>query len=136
MKFCDKVFSRSNTIFMQKRLVTYLVLTFLALSFLRAPLAADNFHPGITHTMNTCPAPPPSGLILTDVTSTTISVAWFSGSGSYYKIDAYDLTAGYGLSPIYTNGSSTTINNLTPNHDYQISVSASYCPDEIGRAHV
>ena len=79
--------------------------------------------------MNTCPATPPAGLVVTGVTSTTISVAWFSGAGLYYKIDVYDLTGGYGLSPMYTTGSSVTINNLTPNHDYQISVSASYCPD-------
>jgi len=114
---------------MQMRLFTYLVLTFLALSFSRAPLAADNFNPGITRTMNTCPATPPAGLVVTGITPTTISVAWFSGAGLYYKIDAYDLTGGFGLSPTYTTGSSVTVNNLTPNHDYQISVSASNCPD-------
>lgn len=117
--------------FMQKRLLTYLVLTFLAFSFSIAPLTADNLHLGITPTMNmnTCPATPPAGLVVTGVTSTTISIAWFSGAGLYYKIDVYDLTGGYGLSPMYTTGSSVTISNLTPSHDYQISVSASYCPD-------
>lgn len=115
---------------MQKRLVKHLLLGFAAFLVLALPLAASNLHLGPNdNETGSCPAPQPSGLTVTGTSATTISIAWFSGAGLYYKIEVYDMTASQSLPDMYTIGSSALIDSLPTAHDFEIKVSASYCSD-------
>lgn len=114
---------------MHKRLTTYLLVVLSLLFISVMPSAANNTYPSEAPAISTCPAPAPTGLNAVSVTPTTITLAWFATMGNYYKIDVFDLTLGFGLAPTYPSGSPATVTNLTPGHDYQINISASYCID-------
>lgn len=77
-----------------------------------------------------CPAPAPSSLEATDVTPTSISLAWapiVAPSLVYFKVEGYDLTAGASLPTYIVTTNSITYTGLTAGHAYHFDVSASYC---------
>lgn len=78
----------------------------------------------------TCPAPAPTGVHETDVTPTSISLAWnpvFSAFAIYYQVEGYDLTTSNSLPSYITTNNNFTYSGLTAGHSYQFQVSASYC---------
>jgi hypothetical protein len=77
-----------------------------------------------------CPAPAPTGLHETDVTPTSISLAWnpvFSPYAVYFQVEGYDLTSSSALPTYVTTNTYITYTGLTAGHSYQFQVSASYC---------
>lgn len=86
---------------------------------------------GAPVTTDPCEAPPPGWLIATNITPTSISLAWEAGQlSTFYKCDAYDLTGGFALPTQYVFSTPFyTWNGLTPGHTYLFEVRASLCED-------
>lgn len=80
-------------------------------------------------TTDPCEAPTPAWLIATNITPTSISLAWEAGQiSTFYKCDAYDLTGGFPLPTQYVFSTPFyTWNGLTPGHTYLFEVRASLC---------
>lgn len=78
-----------------------------------------------------CPAPEPTWLVATDIQPTSIALSWQSSQLLiYFKLDAYDMTAGVGLPTQYVfSNPFYTWTGLTPGHTYKFDVSASYCQE-------
>lgn len=86
--------------------------------------------PAPVGTIWSCPAPAPTSLEATNVTPTSISLAWapiVAPSLVYFKVEGYDLTAGASLPTYIVTTNSITYTGLTAGHTYHFDVSASYC---------
>lgn len=116
---------------MKKRLLFQLLLLLLPAFVLPAVASAfPHEHKNPTGNEASCPAPPPSWLIVTEITSDHVSLEWESGQVyRYYRVQTYDNTAGVPLADEFTDDNTITINNLTPTHCYTFTVSATYCPE-------
>lgn len=105
----------------------------LSLSLLTGNLFAFNPLDKTGHPVSAdpCEAPTPGWLIATNITPTSVSLAWEAGQlSTFYKCDAYDLTGGFPLPTQYVASTPFyTWNGLTPGHTYLFEVRASLCED-------
>lgn len=117
-----------------KRSLFFSIMTIALLRSVSLPALGTN-----PETLNTpanpglsCPAPAPTGLHDTEVTPTSISLAWnpiFSGSTPYYQVEGRDVTTNTALPTYITTNSFITYNFLISGHTYEFKISASFCPD-------
>ena len=80
-----------------------------------------------------CPAPPPSALMITSTTSSSVTFAWavpvVGPAVQDIMIDGWDETEGSDIPTYHANGvTNFTIPNLKSGHQYHFDFSASYCP--------
>lgn len=81
-----------------------------------------------------CQAPPPTWVMMTNSSPTSITLAWAPTPGpaiSQYIVDGYDVTEGSDIPNVVVSGSTAacTIPNLKAGHLYSFDISASYCTD-------
>ncbi|MBK7938635.1 MAG: T9SS type A sorting domain-containing protein [Lewinellaceae bacterium] len=81
-----------------------------------------------------CQAPPPSWVMMTNSSPTSITLAWAPTLGpsvSQYIVDGYDVTEGSDIPTVVVSGSTAAciITNLKGGHLYSFDISASYCTD-------
>lgn len=88
-----------------------------------------NINP-LLHTaiVDSCPAPTPGWLKFTNITPSSVTLQWESGTvGVHYRIEGDDITAGTPLPTKHTLLHSITYDSLPSGHEFEFRVSASYC---------
>lgn len=109
---------------------TFSCFLLLLLSLVTSKLLAFNELDKPTPPPGPCEAPAPAWLVATNITPTSISLAWEASQlFMFYKCDAYDLTGGFPLPTAYVTTPFHTWNGLTPGHTYKFDVRASYCEE-------
>ncbi|MBK7938170.1 MAG: T9SS type A sorting domain-containing protein [Lewinellaceae bacterium] len=77
-----------------------------------------------------CPLPPPEWLMITNTTTSSISVAWQPIPGQLiveYKVSTFNITTQTSLPDQYTNATAMTLSNLPAGNEFSIEVRASSC---------
>lgn len=117
-----------------KRTLLFSIMMIALLRSVSLPALGTNHQPS-TFAYNqplSCTAPVPTGLHDTEVTPSSISLAWNaipSTTTPYYQVEGLDATTNTALPTYITTNTFITYTALTAGHNYEFTVSASFCPD-------